>query len=74
MPTLTTLHLTLDGPVATITLNRPEVLHALNSTMFDELEHLFTTLAADPAIRVLVLTGSGERAFAAGADIRALAE
>lgn len=72
--TLTTLHCTLDGAVATITLDRPEVLHALNARMFDELEHLFITLAADPAIRVVLLTGSGDRAFAAGADIRALAE
>jgi enoyl-CoA hydratase len=74
LASLTTLHCALEGPVATITLNRPEILHALNSTMFDELERLFTTLAADPTIRVVLLTGSGERAFAAGADIRALAE
>lgn len=70
---LTTLHCTVDGPVATITLDRPEVLHALNSTMFDEIERVFTTVAVDPGIRVVVITGSGERAFAAGADIRALA-
>ncbi len=74
MPDLTTLHLETSGPIATLTLHRPDVLHALNATMFDELERLFTTLAADPAIRVLILTGSGDRAFAAGADIRALAE
>ncbi len=74
MPDLTTLHLSIDGPVATITLDRPDVLHAINSTMFDELEHVFTSLAADPAIRVVLLTGAGDRAFAAGADIRALAE
>ena len=73
-PSPTTLHLDIAGPIATITLSRPDVLHALNATMFDELEHLFLTLAADPAIRVLILTGSGDRAFAAGADIRALAE
>ena len=70
--TLTTLHCTLEGPVATLTLDRPEVLHALNSVMFDELEFAFTTLAADPAVRAVILTGSGDRAFAAGADIRAL--
>jgi enoyl-CoA hydratase len=69
-----TLHLTLDGPIATLTLDRPEVLHALNALMFDELEQAFTTLAADPAIRAVILTGSGDRAFAAGADIRALAQ
>jgi len=70
---LTTLHCSLDGAVATITLDRPEVLHALNSIMFDELERVFATLAVDSAIRVVVITGSGDRAFAAGADIRALA-
>ena len=67
-----TLHCTLDGAVATISLDRPEVLHAINGTMFDELESLFISLAADSAIRVVLLTGIGERAFAAGADIRAL--
>ncbi len=74
LASLTTLHCQLEGPVATLTLDRPEVLHALNSVMFDELEHAFTTLAADPAVRAVILTGSGDRAFAAGADIRALAE
>ena len=74
LASLTTLHCQLEGPVATLTLDRPEVLHALNSVMFDELELAFTTLAADPGIRVVILTGSGDRAFAAGADIRALAE
>jgi enoyl-CoA hydratase len=71
---LRTLHCELSGPVATITLDRPEVLHALNAQMFDELERAFTTLAADPTVRVVLITGSGERAFAAGADIRALTE
>ncbi len=70
----TTLQLALDGPIATLTLHRPEVLHAINSVMFDELEDLFHRLAADPKIRVVIVTGSGDRAFAAGADIRALAE
>jgi enoyl-CoA hydratase len=62
------------GLVATITLDRPEVLHALNAAMFDELEAAFTGLAADSGVRVILLTGSGERAFAAGADIRGLTE
>ena len=69
-----TLHCTRDGAVATISLNRPEVLNAINDTMFAELESLFISLAADSAIRVVLLTSVGERAFAAGADIRALAE
>ena len=62
------------GTVATITLDRPEVLHALNATMFDELEAVFTELSTDSSVRVILLTGSGDRAFAAGADIRALTE
>jgi enoyl-CoA hydratase len=70
---LKTLHCNIEGVVATVTLDRPEVLHALDSTMFDELEQVFTMLGADPIVRVILLTGSGERAFAAGADIRALA-
>jgi enoyl-CoA hydratase len=70
---LKTLHCDLEGAVATVTLDRPEVLHALDSTMFDELERVFAALAVAPAVRVILLTGSGERAFAAGADIRALA-
>lgn len=67
-----TLLSNIDGQVATITLNRPQVLHALNSQVFDELEAVFTTLAGDPAVRVILLTGSGEKAFAAGADIKEL--
>jgi enoyl-CoA hydratase len=62
------------GSVATITLDRPDVLHALNAAMFDDLEAVFTELTADTSVRVVLLTGSGERAFAAGADIRGLAE
>jgi enoyl-CoA hydratase len=59
--------------VATVTLNRPKVLHALNAQTFDELEAVFQALAVDSAIHVILLTGSGERAFAAGADINELA-
>ncbi len=55
--------------VATVTLNRPKVLHALNAAVFDELEAVFVALAADPLVRVILLTGSGEKAFAAGADL-----
>ncbi|MCU1226013.1 MAG: hypothetical protein JWQ42_4106 [Edaphobacter sp.] len=59
--------------LATITLNRPAVLHALNAQVFDELEHVFRAIASDAAIRVILLTGSGEKAFAAGADINEIA-
>lgn len=56
--------------VATVTLNRPHVLHALNAMVFDELERAFTELTADEAVRVVLVTGAGEKAFAAGADIK----
>jgi enoyl-CoA hydratase len=58
--------------VATVTLNRPQVLHALNAQVFDELERVFMALAGDANVRVILLTGSGEKAFAAGADISEL--
>jgi enoyl-CoA hydratase len=68
----TRLRVEREGATATVTLDRPEVLHALDAAMFDELERAFAELAADASVRVILLTGSGERAFAAGADIRAL--
>jgi enoyl-CoA hydratase len=68
----TRLQLERNGAIATVTLHRPEVLHALDAAMFDELERVFQQLAADNDVRVILLIGSGDRAFAAGADIRAL--
>jgi enoyl-CoA hydratase len=65
-----------DGPldgVALVTIQRPDVLNALSFDLLDALADAFATLDADPACRAIVLTGSGERAFAAGADIRELA-
>ena len=73
LPTFETLLLAYDGPVATITLNRPQVLNALNYQVFTELERAITILTADPTIRAILLTGAGEKAFAAGADIKELA-
>jgi enoyl-CoA hydratase len=52
-----------------LTLNRPASLNALNARMLDELETGIESALADPQIRVLVLTGAGERAFSAGADL-----
>jgi enoyl-CoA hydratase len=59
--------------IARVTLNRPQVLHALNAKVFDELERVFMALAGDVGVRVILLTGAGEKAFAAGADITELA-
>ena len=58
-----------DG-VATVTLDRHDVLNAMNEPMRRELTECFTRLAVDDAVRVVVLAGAGERAFSAGADIR----
>lgn len=60
------------GAFATVTLDRPKVLNALNTATFAELDAAFDELAADAKVRVVLLTGAGERAFAAGADIREL--
>jgi enoyl-CoA hydratase len=60
-----------DG-VATLTLNRPEVHNALHPDQLRELAAALAELAADPELRLLVLTGAGERAFSSGFDIEAL--
>lgn len=59
--------------VATITLNRPKVLNALNRALFDELENVFLEIGSDANVRAVILTGAGEKAFAAGADISEVA-
>lgn len=58
------------GAVTLITLNRPQALNALNSQMLEELIAAFGVYENDPAQRCAVLTGAGEKAFAAGADIK----
>lgn len=64
-----TLLCTTEGAIATVTLNRPKVLNALSARALDELEAVFVALTGDAAVRVILLTGAGEKAFAAGADI-----
>jgi Enoyl-CoA hydratase/carnithine racemase len=56
-----------------VTLDRPEALNALSFDLLDELVTALEGLDADPSCRAIVITGAGERAFAAGADIRELA-
>jgi enoyl-CoA hydratase len=68
----TNLRLELRPPVAQITLDRPKVLNALNAATLSELDAAITAVADDPSIRIVLLTGAGGRAFAAGADIREL--
>ena len=57
------------GVVRRIAIDRPERLNALNAATLDALHEAFTAAAADPTVRVVVLTGSGPKAFVAGADI-----
>jgi crotonobetainyl-CoA hydratase len=59
-----------DGPITTITLDRPEVMNALHSPAHFELHALFDEFAADPEQWVAIVTGAGERAFSAGNDLK----
>ncbi|HZB88586.1 MAG TPA: enoyl-CoA hydratase-related protein [Terracidiphilus sp.] len=67
-----TLRVELRPPLAIVTLDRPKVLNALSAAVFADLDAVFNALAADASVRVILLTGAGDRAFAAGADIREL--
>jgi enoyl-CoA hydratase len=63
-----------NGAVVRIVLNRPKVLNALNRALFVDLDAALGELGGDTAVRAIVLTGAGEKAFAAGADISELAQ
>ena len=60
--------------IAYITINRPQQLNALNKDTIEALHHSLDTADADPAVGVIILTGSGEKAFVAGADIKEFAD
>jgi enoyl-CoA hydratase len=63
-----------DGGTVVVTIERPEALNALNRETLSELRDRLRELAVDTDARVLVLTGAGDRAFAAGADIKAMSD
>jgi enoyl-CoA hydratase len=67
------VRLSIDGPIATITMSRPEAMNALNGKVLRELQTVVVQLREDPVVRVVILTGSGP-AFVAGADIRTMLE
>ncbi len=56
--------------IGILTLNRPETINALNRTMVEELEQVFDGLERDPTIRVLILTGAGDKGFCSGMDMK----
>ena len=59
----------LDGPIAWLTVNRPDKLNALNQDTLTELHQAIQQLKITPEVRVIVLSGAGSKAFVAGADI-----
>src|ERR1035437_3629907 len=72
--TFENIQLEIRDGIAFLTLNRPKVLNAINAATLRELQSAINPLASDDSVRVAILTGSGEKAFAAGADIQELAQ
>ncbi|RXM37540.1 crotonase [Chryseobacterium sp. CH21] len=61
-----------EGYIGTLTINRPQALNALNETVLKELKAVADQIQSNKNIRVLIITGAGEKAFVAGADIKAM--
>jgi enoyl-CoA hydratase len=70
--TYQTLLLAVNGPVAEVTINRPDKLNALSAQVLEDLRHLVAVLREREDVRAVIITGSGEKAFVAGADISEL--
>jgi len=62
-----------DNGIGIVTINRPQVLNALNSEAYEDLYRVFQEIENDPEIRVVIITGSGDKAFIAGTDVTAMA-
>lgn len=67
-----TILFSIEGAVATITINRPQALNALNDKVLSELKKAFHDIQKNAELRAVIITGSGEKAFVAGADIVAM--
>ena len=70
--TYTTLLISINDRIARVTINRPDKLNALNAQCKNELKDAFTSFKSNPEVDAVILTGSGEKAFAAGTDITEL--
>ena len=68
------LHYQTKNHIATISIDRPKVLNALNMAVMDELRQAFAAVKDDAEVRVVILTGAGEKSFVAGADIGELSQ
>ena len=64
------IKITIDRKIAVVTIHRPESLNALNTQVFNDLENAFDDLENENTVKCIILTGSGEKAFVAGADIK----
>ncbi len=72
MPDYENIQVEVTAPLAVVTINRPKVLNALNGQTVAELTNAFTELEANQSVHVVILTGAGDKAFVAGADINEL--
>ena len=68
------VQLTVTGGIATLVINRPKQLNALNKQTLSEINEAFESMRENDAVKVVVMTGSGEKAFVAGADIKEFAD
>jgi len=68
------IKLDIDGAVAVLTINRPEKRNAVNNQAVEDLDQALAQVEQNPDLRVLILTGAGEKAFVAGADVNELAK
>ena len=64
----------VEGSAGVITLNRPQVLNALTFNMVREMDRQLVAWSMDPGIKVVMITGAGDKAFCAGGDIKSVAQ
>ncbi|MEQ8800740.1 MAG: enoyl-CoA hydratase-related protein [Haliea sp.] len=69
-----TVHYSVENHVARVTIDRPDRMNAVDAATWDRLEQIWVEIEQDPDVRVVVLTGSGSKAFSAGADMKSAGE